>query len=201
MSYAPLHRCKEQKPIRAYPNSTMRILIYKRTHRGDPDARGIFGINDCMGSVRDFHYDAVIGIGGIGEEPQAHGIAGTINWIGIGPRKVRIDHRRGALVTFDHFLFHDTAGPDFRTEAPHLAAHIYNNNVRILLDDLTATERAEASTIVNKAYSAPASIGRYRIGYGLRKLCPHRPPRLALRGRDARHCHASCFRPASGTCH
>jgi len=26
-----------------------RVLVYKRTHHGDPDHYGQFGINDCMG--------------------------------------------------------------------------------------------------------------------------------------------------------
>ena len=37
------------------------VLIYKRTHTGDPDKNGIFGINNCMGSVRDWEFYAVIG--------------------------------------------------------------------------------------------------------------------------------------------
>ena len=146
----------------------MRILIYKRTHRGDPDARGVFGIDDCMGKVRDFRYDAVIGVGGLGDDPHYHGIAGTINWVGVGPRRVRTSQGRGSLVTFDHFLFHDTAGPDFRVAAPNLAAHVYDKKVRLLLDDLTSTERAEALAIVKAACSHPASPGRYRLGHGVR---------------------------------
>jgi hypothetical protein len=43
-----------------------RILVYKRTHNGDPDQNGCFGAEDCMGMVRERHFDAVIGIGGIG---------------------------------------------------------------------------------------------------------------------------------------
>ena len=35
----------------------MRVLVYKRTHVGDPDARGRFGIHDCMGQDRSWHYD------------------------------------------------------------------------------------------------------------------------------------------------
>src|SRR6266487_386945 len=65
----------------------MRILVYKRTHNGDPDSNGCFGIDDCMGMVRYRPFDAVIGIGGIGSDAQANGIAGKVNWIGIGPRK------------------------------------------------------------------------------------------------------------------
>ena len=59
----------------------MRILIYKRTHTGDPDPeRGIFGegpdddeVTDCMGKVRGYGFDAVIGVGGFGPEPQSQG--------------------------------------------------------------------------------------------------------------------------------
>ena len=84
----------------------MRVLIYKRTHIGDPNEAGVFGIHDCMGSVRRRNFDAVIGLGGIGTKPQLHGIAGKINWIGIGARK--IPSRNFGLikpnVVFDHFV-------------------------------------------------------------------------------------------------
>ena len=40
------------------------VMIYKRTHNGDPDSTGVFGINDCMGRIRDRNYDAVNGTGG-----------------------------------------------------------------------------------------------------------------------------------------
>ena len=80
----------------------MRTLVYKRTHNGDPDALGQFGIHDCMGSVRAREYDAVIGIGGIGDEPKKQGIAGKINWIGVGPQKFGKPDR--PLVTFVRFL-------------------------------------------------------------------------------------------------
>ena len=50
------------------PPRRLRILVYKRTHVGDPDVAGRFGINHCMGSVRGYHYDAVIGVGGMGRE-------------------------------------------------------------------------------------------------------------------------------------
>jgi len=57
----------------------MRILIYKRTHTGDPDLKGRFGIHDCMGRVRDYDYDAVIGVGGIvsAEHARATLLAGA----------------------------------------------------------------------------------------------------------------------------
>jgi len=48
----------------------MRILVYKRTHNGDPDQIGRFGAYDCMGSVRRREFDAVIDVGGIGPEAR-----------------------------------------------------------------------------------------------------------------------------------
>jgi hypothetical protein len=32
----------------------MRTLVYTRTHKGDPDKTGCFGIWDCMGKLRRF---------------------------------------------------------------------------------------------------------------------------------------------------
>lgn len=58
----------------------MRTLIYKRTHHGDPDETGQFGIHDCMGRVRTWDFDAVIGVGGQGPEPRSHGLDGKVNW-------------------------------------------------------------------------------------------------------------------------
>jgi hypothetical protein len=65
----------------------MRSLIYKRTHPGDPDAEGRFGIHGCTGQVRAWRFEAVIGIGGTGPEPRSYGLAGKVNWIRIGPHK------------------------------------------------------------------------------------------------------------------
>ena len=63
------------------------VLIYKRTHSGDPDEAGQFGINDCMGQVRRWNFDAVIGVGGVGAKARSLGIDERVNWIGIGPHK------------------------------------------------------------------------------------------------------------------
>ena len=39
----------------------MRTLIYKRTHPGDPGPEGQFGIHGCMGQVRTWGFEAVVG--------------------------------------------------------------------------------------------------------------------------------------------
>src|SRR5258708_6990903 len=113
----------------------LRTLIYKRTHKDDPDRKGRFGINDCMGRVRSYNFDAVIGIGGIGSQARAEGIGGRVNWIGLGSRK-QPSKRRGPLVTFDHFVLFEEKGRNFRVIAPALARRMYSPNApRFLFND------------------------------------------------------------------
>ncbi len=138
----------------------MQVLIYKRTHVGDPNAAGCFGANDCMRTVRSRPFEAVIGVGGIGPEARSHGIDGKVNWIGIGARKRSLPHLKGPLVTFDHFLDFGTDGPDFRDVAPVLSERMYSRNIRWLLHCLTEAERLEVTKILELAESAPASRGR-----------------------------------------
>ena len=35
----------------------MKFFIYKRTHKHDPNDKGVFGIQDCMGRMRNGKYD------------------------------------------------------------------------------------------------------------------------------------------------
>lgn len=78
----------------------MRVLVYTRTHTGDPDESGRFGVFDCMGTVRDRDYQAVIGVGGIGAAAQQAGIERLVTWIGIGPHKSPSRKRRASIITF-----------------------------------------------------------------------------------------------------
>lgn len=137
----------------------MRILVYKRTHSGDPDVSGCFGAFDCMGTVRDREYDAVVGVGGIGLEAVSNGIDGEINWIGIGPHKRYVDDKRGPEVLFDHFLDFRSEGPDFRTLAPQLSVRMYGDNVRSILGGMSDAEQKEAEGIVHLAQGRPRSPG------------------------------------------
>jgi hypothetical protein len=134
----------------------MNILIYKRTHQGDPGPDGCFGIHDCMGAVRNRIFDAVIGVGGIGTEAQSQGISGMINWIGIGPHK-KDTGMRGPEVTFDHFVYYGKQGPNFRDNAPLLAERIYKTHVRSIIGGMTDDEKSEAMAIVQLATDAPPS--------------------------------------------
>ena len=162
----------------------MRTLIYKRTHTGDPDAAGRFGIHGCMGRVRGWSFDAVIGIGGLGAEPTQYGIDGRITWIGIGPRRATAKDARGPLVTFDHFLLLDDRGPLLHERAPHLAKHMYEGRVRVLLE-ASASEAKEIAQILRLARNAPpsssgassrvASIVPCACGKRHARVCPNHP--------------------------
>jgi hypothetical protein len=134
----------------------MRTLIYKRTHEGDPNPEtGIFGNNDCMKQVRGWSFDAVIGVGGIGPEPQKKGIARKLTWIGVGPHKSI--GQRCPLVTFDHFLYLGKQGTLLCELAPNLAKHIYDGKVRIIMDALSNEEHLEVKNILSLAMHEPSS--------------------------------------------
>lgn len=143
----------------------MRILIYKRTHKGDPDKSGIFGVHGCMGGVRGFEYDAVIGVGGMGTEPRSYGIHGRINWVGIGPQKdwgtsaMQVDSR-GPQVRFKEFALWEDKGPPLMWEAPMLARRLFEKKARYLLSSLSSEEQREAEAIlklVEKIKTKPSS--------------------------------------------
>jgi len=58
---------------------------------GDPHPdTGVFGNNDCLGKIRGYEYDAVIGIGGGGKESQRYNIFRKLIWIGIRPNKRKL---------------------------------------------------------------------------------------------------------------
>jgi hypothetical protein len=159
----------------------MRTLIYKRTHPGDPDRQGRFGIEDCMGQVRTWDFEAVIGVGGIGVEPRSHGLDGKVNWIGIGPHRVGAA-RRGPVLTFDHFWLRESKGPSFSDLAPRLAARLYSRNVRVVRDRLDDEERREVERILALAKDAAPSSLDAPDGTSTAAACAPKPCRKPVRG-------------------
>jgi hypothetical protein len=163
----------------------LRVLVYKRTHNGDPDQYGCFGAHDCMGAVRGRDFDAVIGVGGVGSEADSSGIAGKVNWIGIGPHKLSTPGMKWPVVTFDHFRDFGKTGPKFRSLAPNLAERMYSKNIRHVIDDLTECEYIEVSTILSLAESSPPSPGWPEGGNPVRRICgkakkPPNPDRVKI---------------------
>jgi len=157
-----------------------------------------------MGSVRERGFDAVIGVGGIGGGAKSYGIAGKVNWIGIGPHKTPAPTKRGPVITFDHFLEFGIEGPDLRLLAPTLAERLYSKNARHLMSDFREQEYGEAIEILAMAKDAPPS----RQPAGKRDQgCPPRwclarprkmPDELAL-VLDGERNTIACFIPAEAT--
>lgn len=100
-----------------------------------------------MGQIRDYDFDAVIGIGATTVSKKI-GIGGKINWVGVGARKLK--DADGTLVLFDHFTLLEKAGPDFRLLAPTLAKRFYDKNARFCIK-LNDMEQAEAENILDMA--------------------------------------------------
>lgn len=128
----------------------MNTLIYKRTHRGDPNKSGVFGVHDCMGPVRRWNFDAVIGVGGRRPWTGHEEIANRINWIGINPDKTKARNPkwRGPLVTFERFVLHKGGkGPKLKRLAPKLFRYMFEEtHVRAVMSRSLATEMQEEIT-------------------------------------------------------
>ena len=131
----------------------MKILIYKRTHVGDPNIKGEFGIEGCMGRVRRFAFDAVIGVGGISGQPTQQRLAGKINWVGRKPRRSpNLVDPRGPLISFDmkDFRLFEQNGPYLVTLAPRLAKKVYGSRARFVFTSLSLAERREARKVISQ---------------------------------------------------
>jgi hypothetical protein len=137
-----------------------RTLVYKRTHDADPEG-GVFGVYDCMGPVRDYAFDAVIGIGGIGALAQEKKVAGKINWIGKGARR-HGKCGRGPLITFDHFRKF-AADEEPAVEYPALWKRFCDSTgPRFALDSFEADELAEIEKLLKSVERARPSPGPIR---------------------------------------
>lgn len=168
-----------------------RTLVYKRTHMGDPDSSGGFGINDCMKSVRQFEFENVIGLGGAGDEPRSDGIDRRINWIGLGAHKNPDGPYLHPVVTFDHFVLFEQNGQKLQTVAPELAQRMYSKHApRYLLNDISKMEQAEIEHILRMAKNAPPSKW---TPLAHQFLCN---PKASARSRSCSRCYpASTLRP------
>jgi hypothetical protein len=143
-------------------------LIYKRTHPGDPDGLGRFGNEDCMGRVRDYRYDFVIGVGGTSSEPRSHCLDRKINWVGRWPK--RRDHpmpgARADLIEFapGDYVVMEERGPLLQSLSQMLATRVFGTRNRFLNGSLSLVERREAARVVNKILANPVQYGARGAG-------------------------------------
>jgi len=136
-----------------------KTLVYKRTHRGDPNAEGIFGIHDCMGKVRNWDFNAVIGVGGKSPDAGSKGIAHKINWIGKGAIRYKYTSQSDPseklydIIKFDFFCLYDERGKSLKRKAPNLYEYMFENkHVRaVLSQNLSSEIQGEIAKILNDA--------------------------------------------------
>ncbi len=172
--YRDYRTMRDSKPLQHYVtiSDRLRILTYKRTHIGDPDEYGRFGIYDCMGRIRSYAFDAVIGVGGIGPEPKRFGIDRKINWVGVTPTRQQSPGGTGVEVIFENFLLLEESGPLLMTLAPCLAKRMYEGGARIVLNDYSPLEHKEAVAILKWSLRhPPPAIREPRTKVGCQSKC------------------------------
>jgi hypothetical protein len=142
----------------------MNTLIYKRTHRGDPNPAGVFGCHDCMGRVRQQEFEAVIGLGGKHPWLGHRDIAFKVTWVGIHPKKSEVRGRRGPLVRFEKFELWNEDGKDVRDVAPKLYRYMFvDQHVRhVMSASLPKAIQGEVAALLELVENAPASRRRRR---------------------------------------
>ncbi len=124
-------------------------LVYKMTHKGDPDPdRRLWGVCDCMGKVRGFHFDAVIGIGGTSWWPNEPNRAGEIVWVGLDPHPTPVKAKRGPDVRFAHFRYF-REGEKKRKIPPNLKKAMHKR--RYMLYGFSQAEQQEIKGILELA--------------------------------------------------
>lgn len=135
--------------------TAMKVFIYKRTHTGDPGESGVFGINDCMGKMRNGDYDAVIGIGG---KTAPKEIKYKINWIGLIPKKISSPKRNGDVVVFANFKLYEDCGNNIQDYCPNLFNYMYNPGRRFTkASNLPENVLEEVKLILDSIKDCPAS--------------------------------------------
>jgi hypothetical protein len=134
------------------------VLIYRQTHLDDPGDTGVFGINDCMGRIRDLDFEAVIAI-----------LRSEVSWVGIGARKIRWPGHNHQ-VTFQHFA--SILPAQSYPVPPHLDQFMTGKRyiVHPLLTQTKTPLIIEIRIVLQLAINAPPSKG----GISERKICPMR---------------------------
>jgi hypothetical protein len=149
------------------------------THKGDPDPDlGCWGVEDCMGQVRGYDFDAVIGIGGRSWWTDQTSRVGEIVWIGVGPQVV-IEGRRGPVLRFAHFRYFQEGELVLRQIAPKLGKAMYN--CRLKLYGFSQLEEQEIKRICRLAMKAGPSASSLTQGTDTQMKIAHCRRRLRRR--------------------
>jgi hypothetical protein len=133
----------------------MRALVYKRNHNGDPDpVTVLFGCNGCMGQVRRYRFDAVIGIGGTGIRAKRAGIAEKLTWIGVDPKRAGYHEDGYPVLAFSRYWYKGEKGPLLKRVARCLARRMYASNLHFVIDDFSEDEMNDIKRLLRRAKDA-----------------------------------------------
>jgi len=134
----------------------MVTLVYKMTHKGDPNPElGWWGVSDCMGQVRKFPYDAIIGVGGRSWWSNETSRVGEVVWVGIGPQQMSVGSKRGPKVRFDHFRYFSEGDLMLSEIAPKLNKSMHTRRFRLY--NFSRIEEEEIEAILALAQNAEPS--------------------------------------------
>lgn len=133
----------------------MATLVYKMTHSGDPDTDlGCWGVSDCMGRVRGYDFEAVIGIGGRSWWTNETNRAGELIWIGIAPQQIP-GGKRGPKLAFTHFRHFQNGEMMLSEVSPKLDKAMRKR--RFMLYGFDQGQEREIKTILKLAMKAEPS--------------------------------------------
>jgi hypothetical protein len=134
----------------------MVTLVYKMTHVGDPHPRlGCWGVYNCMGKIRCYEFDAVIGIGGRSWRKNQTNRAGEIIWIGRGAHRTRGSDKHSPEVRFERFRYFEDGAKKLGEVAPQLAEAMRNR--RFMIHEFGEEEKIEIEKILRLAARAKTS--------------------------------------------
>jgi hypothetical protein len=126
------------------------------THKGDPNPDlGWWGVSDCMGQVRGFPFDAVIGIGGRSWWTNETSRVGEIVWVGLDPQQMPVRGKRGPKVRFARFRYFREGELMLCEIAPSLDKSM--QSCRFRLYDFSRVEEEEIEQILALARRARPS--------------------------------------------
>ncbi|MFH1066659.1 MAG: hypothetical protein V1746_01985 [bacterium] len=134
-----------------------KTLIYKQKRTNDPDGSGWWGIHNCMKGVRNWDFDAVIGIGGKSREAKKNGIDRKITWIGIGAKQHK-QKGRPLLIAFKNFIRFEKSSKKLRRIAPNLSKRMYySKKARFIFDSFTKKQKKEVRKLLKMAKGGKSS--------------------------------------------
>ena len=140
-----------------------------------------------MGQLRDNGFDAVIGVGGIGEEARRFDISRKITWVGLNPNRIGSSDLDGhPVLAFEKSRVYEAQGPSFVDAAPKLAKRIYERNIRqTLISEANGREYLEVRNILLDLLDSSPSDLQQR---SLVKPASRRSPERSRRRCEASYC-------------